>query len=156
MKIKDRKKTQIMAFTKENQPDPSKKKRGKSERTKILEAMERTGKSEEGFYDLLISKAHDPEDSFSFGELLKRLSPVQKSVSPLINFDMPKDSKPHEKAGYVIEAIASGKIPADLGSMVIASITSMLKIQEVTEFEERLTKLELLDGSVSQSEYDKD
>jgi len=128
-------------FTSDNQPK-DRPGRGKSERTKILEAMKRTGKSEEGFYDLLVEKAHNPEDSFAFGELLKRLAPIKKSVAPLINFKLPEDAKPHEKADYVIKAIANGDIPADIGAIVITSITSMLKIQEVTDFEERLSDLE--------------
>ncbi len=130
-------------FTTGNQPK-DRPGRGKSERTKILEAMKRKGKSEDGFYDLLVSKAHDPEDSFAFGELLKRLSPIKKSVAPLINFKLPEDAKPHEKANYVIQAIASGEIPADMGAIVISGIASMLKIQEVTDFDERLKELERL------------
>ena len=129
------------SFDKDNQPK-KRTPRGKSERTKILEAMARAGKTEEGFYDLLIDKAHNPEDSFTFGELLKRLSPVSKSVAPMIKFNMPEDAKPHEKASYVIQAIANGEIPADLGGIVISGITSMLKIQELTDFEDRLKAIE--------------
>lgn len=131
------------SFGKDNQPT-KRTPRGKSERTKILEAMERTGKTEEGFYNLLVDKAHNPEDQFSFGELLKRISPVSKPVAPMIKFEMPEDAKPHEKASYVIQAIANGDIPADLGNIVISGITSMLKIQEVTDFEERLAAIEKL------------
>lgn len=131
------------SFDKGNQPK-DRKPRGKSERTKILEAMERTGKTEDGFYNLLVDKAHNPEDQFSFGELLKRLSPISKSVAPMIKFNLPENTKPHEKASYVIQAIANGDIPADLGNIVIAGITSMLKIQEVTDFEERLAAIEKL------------
>lgn len=129
------------SFNKDKQPI-KRTPRGKSERTKILEAMQRTGHTEDGFYELLINKAHNTDDSFSFGELLKRISPISKSVSPLINFNIPKHSKPHEQAEYTIKAIAEGKIPADLGGIVIAGITSMLKIKEVTDFEERLEAIE--------------
>ena len=129
------------SFNKDKQPT-KRTPRGKSERTKILEAMARKGKTEEGFYDLLIDKAHNPEDAFSFGELLKRISPLSKSVAPLINFNIPKGAKPHEQAEHTVKAIAEGKIPADLGNIVIAGITSMLKIKEVTDFEERLAAIE--------------
>lgn len=135
-------------FTPENQPK-DRPGRGKSERTKILEAMKRTGKNEEGFYDLLVKRAYNPDDSFAFGELLKRLAPIKKSVAPLINFELPEDAKPHEKADYVIKAIASGEIPADIGAIVINGITSMLKIQEVTDFEERLAELEKVNNDQS-------
>lgn len=129
------------SFNKDNQPK-GRKPRGKSERTKILEAMERKSKTEDGFYELLVEKAHNPEDQFSFGELLKRLSPISKSVAPMIKFEMPANAKPHEKASYVIHAIADGKIPADLGGIVISGITSMLKIQELTDFDDRLKAIE--------------
>ena len=66
------------SFTKANQP----KGRGKSERTKILESFERLSKTEDEFYDLLTLKAFDPEDNFSFKELLVRMSPIPKATMP--------------------------------------------------------------------------
>ena len=126
-------------FSGDNQPS---KRRGKSERTKILESMQRLGKTEEGFYDLLVERAHSPEDPFSYGELLKRLSPIQKSVMPIYEFDLDKNIDHHEQAKQVVDAISNGVIPADVGSMLINSITNMLKIKEVTDFENRLKALE--------------
>ena len=49
-------------FGKGKQPS---KRRGKSERTKILEAMSRAGKTEEGFYDELVARAENPDDNKS-------------------------------------------------------------------------------------------
>jgi len=129
-------------FTSSNQPAPEKKKRGKSERTKILEAMERTGKTESGFYDLLVERAHNPDDNFSYGELLKRLSPIQKAVMPHYDFELDKNLDHHKQAQQVIDAISKGDIPADVGTMIIGSITNMLKIKEVTDFENRLKAIE--------------
>tara|TARA_R110000803_G_scaffold166271_1_gene229616 strand:+ start:216 stop:644 length:429 start_codon:yes stop_codon:yes gene_type:complete len=132
------------SFTKANQP----KGRGKSERTKILEAMVRFGKTEEGFYDLLMEKAFNPEDNFTFKELLNRLSPIPKAVSPLYKFDLPKDSKPHEKADYILTAIADGEIPGDIGNICIQAIKAMIDIEEYTDLKERIIKLEeTLNGS---------
>ena len=93
-------------FSKTTQP---RKGRGKSERTKILEAMQRAGKTEEGFYDYLLIKAFNPDDGFAFKELLSRLSPVPKAVAPIYEFDLPEDAKPHVKADYVLKAIATGR-----------------------------------------------
>jgi len=128
-------------FGKNNQP---KKKTGKkkSERTKILEAMARAGETEEGFYDLLITRALNPEDSFTFKELLTRMSPVPKAVAPMVEFDFPKKAAPHIQAASVVDAISNGKIPPDIGAMIIASIQSMIKIQEVTDIDERLKAME--------------
>jgi hypothetical protein len=120
----------------------SMKGRGKSERTKILDAMKREGKTENGFYDLLIEKAFSAEDNFTFNELLKRLSPLPKAVAPMIEFKFPDKAVPHKQAIAVMKAISDGKIPPDMGTLFIASIQSMLKIQEVTDIDERLKKME--------------
>lgn len=129
------------SFNKENQPK-ERKARGKSERTKILDAMKRAGQTEDGFYDLLMQKAFNPEDNFTFKELLNRLSPIPKAVSPLYNFDLPKDSKPHEKADYILMAIANGEIPGDVGNICIQAIKAMIDIEEYTDLKERIEKLE--------------
>jgi hypothetical protein len=116
--------------------------RGKSERTKILEAMKRYGQTEDGFYNLLMEKAFDPEDKFTFKELLLRISPIPKSVSPLVEFDFPKKAKPHVQASFVLAAIADGKIPSDTGNVFIQSIKAMIDIEEYTDLKDRIDKLE--------------
>jgi len=128
-------------FSKENQP---KVKRGrcKSERTKILEAMQRAGKTEEGFYDLLIERANDPDDNFTFKELLSRFSPIPKAVSPLVEFEFPKDAKPHVQAAYVLAAVSEGIIPSDIGNVFVQSIKAMIDIEEYTDLKERIEAIE--------------
>ena len=126
------------SFTKANQP----KGRGKSERTKILESFERLSKTENEFYDLLTVKAFDPEDNFSFKELLVRMSPVPKAVNPLYEFIFDIEGSPHKQALQIIDAISDGKLPSDVGNIIITSISSMLNIQEKTDFEERLKAIE--------------
>ena len=110
--------------------------------------MVRFGETEEGFYDLLMQKAFNPDDNFTFKELLNRLSPIAKAVSPLYKFDLPKDSKPHEKADYILTAIADGEIPGDIGNICIQAIKAMIDIEEYTDLKERIIKLEeTLNGS---------
>ena len=118
------------------------KPRGKSQRTKILEAMERMGKTEEGFYDLLVEKAHNPEDNFSFTELLKRISPIPKQVAPPIKFELNKKGTIAEKSEQILEAIADGAIPPDIGNQLIVSMSAIMNIKDKTEFEDRLKALE--------------
>lgn len=129
------------SFSESNQPK-EKKPRGKSQRTKILEAMERKGETEDGFYDLLIEKAFNPEDNFTFKELLSRLAPLAKAVAPLFKFDLPEDAKPHEKADYVLKAIANGEIPSDVGNTCIQAIKAMIDIEEFTDLKARIDRLE--------------
>ena len=128
-------------FSKENQP---KVKRGKQKgvRAKILEAMARAGKTEEGFYDLLVERACDLDDNFTFKELLTRFSPVPKPTSPLVEFDFPKDSKPHIQAAYVLSAVAEGVIPSDIGNVFVQSIKAMIDIEEYTDLKERIAAIE--------------
>ena len=118
------------------------KQRGKGERTKILDAMKRFGQTEDGFYDLLVKKANDSKDNFTFKELLIRLSPVPKAVSPMYEFPFDEKGGHHKQSLQIVSAISSGKIPADVGNSIITSISSMLNIQEKTDFEERLQAIE--------------
>ncbi len=127
------------SFSKKNQPING---RGKSERTKILEAMEWKGNTESGFYDLLIERAFGPDDSFTWKELLVRMSPIPKSVSPMVKFKFDEDGDPHKQAAQILKAMAIGALPSDTGSLFISSIQSMLKIQEITDIDERLKAME--------------
>jgi hypothetical protein len=116
--------------------------RGKSERNKILDAMKRQGKDEDGFYDLLVTKAHDTKDNFTFKELLIRMSPIPKSVSPMYEFPFDEKGSHHKQSLQIVTAISTGRIPSDVGNNIITSISSMLNIQEKTDFEERLKAIE--------------
>ena len=126
-------------FGKGKQPS---KRRGKSERTKILEAMSRAGKTEEGFYDELVARAENPDDNFTFKELMSRLSPIPKAVAPTIKFDLDENGKNREKAEQIIVGISKGNIPPDLGNQLIVSMSSLMNIKEKTEFEDRLKAIE--------------
>ena len=126
-------------FGKGKQPS---KRRGKSERTKILEAMSRAGKTEEGFYDELVARAENPDDNFTFKELMTRLSPIPKAVAPTIKFDLDESGTISQKAEQIIVGISKGNIPPDLGNQLIVSMSSLMNIKEKTEFEDRLKAIE--------------
>lgn len=126
-----------------NKKQPAKRQnRGKTERTKILEAMKRAGKTENEFYDLLVERATDAEDNFTFKELLVRMSPIPKAVAPLVKFEFPKKDKPHVQAAYVLDAVSKGIIPSDIGNTFIQSIKAMIDIEEFTNLKERIEKIE--------------
>ena len=131
------------SFDKDNQPK-QRKPRGKSERTKILESFKRCGKTENGFYDLLTEKAFNPEDQFSFKELLSRLSPIPKAVAPLIKFSLRKDGTVSEKIDDILEAIANGELPPDMGHQLMASMQVGYKVKDLSDFEEQLQALEAM------------
>lgn len=128
-------------FDEDNQPK-ERKPRGKSERTKILEAMKRESKTEDGFYDLMVRKAHESEDNFSFGEMLKRLSPIPKQTMPYIQIDYPEKGTLIERAAAIELAIVTGKIPPDVGLSFLSGLGVVAKTEEVTELAARIKKLE--------------
>ena len=131
------------SFNADNQPK-QRKPRGKSERTKILESFKRLSRTEDEFYDLLTDKAFSPEDQFSFKELLSRLSPIPKAVAPLINFTFDKEGNIGQQSAQIVDAIAKGEIPPDLGNLLMGSMQAMYKIKELSEFAEKLDQLETL------------
>ena len=134
------------SFNASKQPK-KRKPRGKDKRTLILDELKREGKTEQGFYDLLVRRSFDLDDNFAFKELLTRLSPVPKSVAPLVEFEFPKKGKPHIQAACVLEAVSNGILPSDIGSMFIQSIKAMIDIEEYTDLKERIERLEkALDG----------
>jgi hypothetical protein len=134
------------SFTSDSQP-AKRTPRGKSARTKMIEALERAGKTEDGFYDELLARAISSDDTMMFKEVLLRISPIPKAVAPIFKFDLPREAKPHVKADYVLTAMANGEIPSDIGNICIQAIKAMIDIEEYTDLKERIEKLEgALDG----------
>ena len=125
-------------FSAKNQP----KGRGKSERTKILEALKRNGKTESGFYDTLIERALDPDDTFALREVLNRFSPLKKSVMPDVEFNFNAKGTPVEQVSQLLDAVSNGDIPPDVASMLINSIKGAIEIEVNTELKGRIEKLE--------------
>jgi len=127
-------------FSGENPPP----KRGKAERTKILEALKRAGKTENGFYDHLIERALDPEDTFALREVLNRFSPLKKSVMPDVEFNFNAAGTPVQQVTQLLDAASNGDIPPDVASMLIVAIKSAIEIEVNTELKARIEKLELM------------
>ena len=134
-------------FTSYNQP---KKGRGKSERTKWLEAMKKAGHSEDEFYELIIEQAMSGESPMAVNEILRRISPIPKAVAPSIEFDLDPSAKPHQKAEQILDAISNGKIPPDIGATLIASIKAFVDIEEYTVLKDRVEAIEKSLGIISE------
>lgn len=126
-------------FGKDNQPT---RRRGKSERGKILDAMKRQSRTEEEFYDLLVQRAFNPEDNFAFKELLARHHPVPKSTLPLVVFEFPVDGTALQKIEALEAAISSGEIAADVAKLMVDIIKSGMEVAQITELQERIEALE--------------
>jgi hypothetical protein len=129
-------------FNSNNQP-VNRKVRGKSERSKIIESMKRLSKSENSFYDMLVTRAYDPNDTFGASEILKRISPIKRQTMPMIEFDFDDEAHAHIQAAQVMKATSQGLIAPDVANMFISSISSMMKIQEATDMNRRIEEIEL-------------
>ena len=132
-------------FTSDKQPG-EKPPRGKARRTLILEALQRAGHTQEGFYDLLVSKAIDEEDSFAFTELWKRFHPIEKATFPSYEFDLPtgEDVTKLKQADSIIKAIGDGAIPIDAGKMLMDIVKDAASIEELEVLAEKVERLETL------------
>jgi hypothetical protein len=130
-------------FSSENQPA----KKGVSGgwfKKKLIESLKRQGMTEEGFIDLLVVKAIE-EGGVFMTELLKRYSPITKQTFEALTIEgWPKDGTPIEKAEVILNSMACGDIPPDLGSLFIDSISKSLGIEEITELAKRLEAIEAI------------
>lgn len=118
--------------------------RGLSDRTKILNAMKRAGKTENGFYDFLVSRALDVDDNFALKEVLARISPLKKAVMPSVEFDFDVNTSPASQVSQLLDAASKGEIPPDIASTFIQSVKAAVDIEEATDLKERIESLEKL------------
>ncbi len=145
-------------FTSDNQPE-DRKPRGKGKKTLMLNAIREVCTDEEEFLKQVVTiglggvtKVSGPDEVEEFeykqpnpmllNMVLGRIEPPLKSVTPTFEFEFDPDADLHKQAKQVLDAMAKGKIPSDVGQLFITSISSMLNIQEKTDFEERLKAIE--------------
>jgi len=65
-----------------------------------------------------------------------------KPTVPVVQFDFKAGATPSEQAAQIISEAARGKIAPDVAQMFISSISSMLRIEELTEIAARLDEIE--------------
>jgi hypothetical protein len=73
---------------------------------------------------------------------LNRIEPPLKAIAPMVEFDFDPKAKPHEQASQILKAVSNSYIAPDIGQMFIASIKSMIDIEEYTDLKNRIEKLE--------------
>jgi len=115
-----------------------------NKRTQVRKAIEKVYEGgEEGFWIAVATQAKEG-DSTSQSMLAARLTPPYRASTQCIEFDMP-DGDLYVRAKAVLNAIANGDIPPDIGSGLIQSINSTARTMEIISLDERLT---LLEGSL--------
>ena len=127
-------------FSADRQPA---RRRGKEQRTKILEAIkEETKLNEKGFYKAVAKKALTEGDTLMMKELLTRVAPAAKPVAPSVQFDFPEDGTPVAQVDAVLRAVAAGKVSPDVGQQLVAMIRGKLDVLEISELADRLASVE--------------
>lgn len=136
----------VAKFSSEYQPAS----RGINYRSRLIEALKRCGMGEEEFLDAFIKTSIDMSEKNPaqgiqmLKEIFMRISPVQKSMSPPVEFKYKKGSTPVEQIDDVIHAVSQGELPIDVAAQVVAMIKTGLDVKEITELAERLERLEKL------------
>lgn len=75
--------------------------------------------------------------------VLERLAPVSKASAAPVHIDGLEASETlSEKASCILNSIARGECPADVGATLIQSIGAVAKIIEIDELDRRITALE--------------
>jgi len=134
-------------FSSEYQPDPSRRSGGpQSGVKKLRDALERKFSSGDvdgfdTFDDWLVHKALE-EGGVYLQIVASRAVPTYKPTLEPIKIDYDKNGTAVEKASAVYNAVADGEIPADVGSMLIDSLSKMLNIEELTDLKARLERIE--------------
>lgn len=131
-------------FSSENQPK-ERKKRGKAQRTLVLEALKAEGKDEAQFYQLMVERslnAEDPSSAMLMKELFSRLYPNAKPTMPMVNFDFPYNASSKAKVDALEKAVSECEIPVDVAKMMVDIIKSSMEIEKVTELMDRIESIE--------------
>lgn len=128
------------SFSSENQPQ---RRRGKSFKTMVVDALVKHGKTEEEFVELLVQKAI-ADGGVYLTELMKRYYPHNKQTYDVIEFEYDSSWTAVEKADRIMVSVSMGHMPPDVGMMLIDGIAKSLGIEETTDLAERLAKLEEL------------
>jgi hypothetical protein len=127
-------------FSKDRQPA---KRRGKDLRTRILAAIKaETGMNEQAFYKTVAQRAIEGKDTVLMKELLLRVVPVARPVSPDVQFDFPENGTPVEQVDAIMKAVSLGKVPADVGKTLVDMIRAKLDVLEISELADRLEAIE--------------
>lgn len=130
--------------------------RGMSNKNRVLDgilASSRAGlrvgatrdEAEIAFFSHVSDRAFDSEDKDS-GTLLKFLGDkAYSSMKPTlgcVEFEFPSEGTPTDKALAIVNAMASAKLPPDIGTLMIGIIKDSVVIEEGTDLKARIESIE--------------
>lgn len=132
------------SFSKEN---PCRTPRGKGKKTLMLDAIRAEYKTEKEYLQAVVNKSLTPEINPTLVSLVvNRIEPPMKSTLPKINFEFDVNLKPHEQVLQIVKATADGQIIPEAAQILINGITSVMKIKEISDLEDRIKELEGVAG----------
>jgi hypothetical protein len=130
--------------------------RGMSNKNRVLEgilASSRAGlpsdatrdQAEIAYFKHVADRAFDSEDKDS-GTLLKFLGDkAYSSMKPTlgcVEFEFPSEGTPTDKALAIVNAMATAKLPPDIGQLMIGIIKDSVVIEEGTDLKARIESIE--------------
>lgn len=123
------------------------KKPGAQHRKMLKEAL--AGISDEAMAALLVNvKAGDSQ---ALNIWANRVIPVQRSMMEPVQFKLPKSGTVLEKTEAVMQAIATGKLPPDIGVSMIQALGTVARIVETDELAKELAELKQMLGGLHES-----
>ena len=99
------------------------------------------GKSDE-IINRVIMQARDgciPSQKMVMDRIVAPLKPVEQ---PVILVGYPRKGSVMDKANFIVDSIANGKISVSQGTGLVQALGALCKIKECTEFEDRLKEIE--------------
>lgn len=130
--------------------------RGMSNKNRILEAMKAESfeglgtkstrdECEIAFFRKIVRKASDVEDKDS-GMMIKLLGDKgwsnMKPTLGNVEFEFPSAGTPTDKALAIVNAMATAKLPPDIGQLMIGIIKDSVIIEEGTDLKSRIENIE--------------
>ena len=134
-------------FKKDKQPS-ERKPRGKAKKSLMLEAIRKVCNTEQDFLEKVVAiglgdpLSELPPNPALLTLVINRIEPPLKAIAPMVEFEFNSDAKPHEQANQILKAVANSQIAPDIGQMFVASIKSMIDIEEFTSLKARIEALE--------------
>lgn len=128
------------SFTEGNQPK-DRPPRGKAKRTMIVEALAAQGKTEEGFWELVVKLAIEGDQQM-ITLLAKKLFPDTKSTYDKYEIPLNDNGRRIDRAEAIMQAAIAGLIPIDVAERFLNSLADVAKIEEVDSILDRLAIIE--------------
>jgi hypothetical protein len=137
--------------------------RGKSNKTRILEAMRAESfeeltesatkdECEIAFFRCIVKRAANPDDKDS-AMMLKFLGDKGwsnlKPTLEIVSFEFPEKGTAAQKMQSVVQAVADGVISIDVGQAMGHMIRDTVVIEEGTDLKARIEQLELLQDKLN-------